>query len=432
MTGSGSNQLELTGGKPLKGEITVPGDKSISHRALLLGSLATGESFVRNIAPGEDLRSMVSCLSQLGVEIQDGNDGISVLGKGLMNYTPPGSALDAGNSGTLIRLLTGVLCGQNFTSVITGDESLRSRPMKRIVVPLKKMEAEVISEDGHAPLKIEGGGLKGIVYRPKVASAQVKSCVLLAGLAAEGRTVVVEPGPSRDHTERMLKAMDYPVKVEENVIEVDGPQQLSPINSTVPGDFSSASYFIAAALILEGSEILIRKVGLNSTRTGFLDLINKMGASVSVENRRTESEEPVGDIFVTYSDLKSVELSGSDVVKAIDELPLLGVLATQARGTTTVTDAEELRVKETDRIKATVDNLRRLGADAHELQDGFVVEGQAPLSGGSVDSYMDHRIAMSMAVAAQVSDGKTTIVDPKWVEVSFPGFFDKLEELKDG
>lgn len=432
MVGKESNQLELTGGKPLKGELTVPGDKSVSHRALLLGSLASGETFVRHIAPGDDVKSTMDCLSQLGVEIQEGKGGICVQGKGLMNYAPPGSSLDAGNSGTLIRLLTGVLCGQSFTSVITGDESLRSRPMDRIVVPLRKMGAELTSEDGHAPLKIEGGDLQGIVYRPKVASAQVKSCVLLAGLAAEGHTVVVEPGPSRDHTERMLKAMDYPIVVKDNRIEVNGPRLLHPIDVTIPGDFSSASYFIAAALVLEGSEVLIKGVGLNSTRTGFMQLVSKMGASISVENRRTEAGEPRGDVFVTYSDLRAVELSGSDVVKAIDELPLLGVLATQARGTTKVTDAEELRVKETDRIRATVDNLRSLGADVHELRDGFVVEGKTPLCGGSVNSCKDHRIAMSMAVAAQIAEGKTTLVGPEWVEVSFPGFFDRLEELKDG
>ncbi|MBS3812865.1 3-phosphoshikimate 1-carboxyvinyltransferase [Candidatus Bipolaricaulota bacterium] len=422
----------ITGGDPLKGDMSVPGDKSISHRALLLGGLGEGVTSIRNLAPGEDVESTMKVLGELGVEVEDGGREVQVHGSGLGGFTEPDGPLDAGNSGTLMRLISGILAGQRFEATITGDTSLRSRPMDRIIGPLTEMGAIIRAEDGTAPLTITGSRLSGVTHRPNVASAQVKSCLLLAGLHAEGETTVVEPGPSRDHTERMLAAMGYPIEIAEEGITVNGPSPLEPIEVEVPGDFSSAAFFIAGGLLVEGSNLIIRDVGLNDTRTGFLDLVDKMGAKIEVKNRRVEEGEPRGDLRVRHSELSGVELGGEDVVKAIDELPLLGVVATQAEGRTVVRGAEELRVKETDRISATVDNLRSLGADVEELKDGFIVDGGGGLTGGTVDSYRDHRIAMGAAVAAQVATGSTRLTGTEWVEVSFPGFFEKLEELKNG
>ncbi|MFP3952718.1 MAG: 3-phosphoshikimate 1-carboxyvinyltransferase [Candidatus Acetothermia bacterium] len=422
----------ITGGTPLKGNMSVPGDKSISHRALLLGGLGEGVTSIRNLAPGEDVESTMKVLGELGVEVEDDGREVQVHGSGLGGFTEPDGPLDAGNSGTLMRLISGIIAGQRFEATITGDTSLRSRPMDRIIGPLTEMGAIIRAEDGTAPLTITGSRLSGVTHRPNVASAQVKSCLLLAGLHAEGETTVVEPGPSRDHTERMLAAMGYPIEIAEEGITVDGPAPLEPIEVEVPGDFSSAAFFIAGGLLVEGSNLIIRDVGLNDTRTGFLDLVDKMDAKIEVKNRRVEKGEPRGDLRVRHSELSGVELGGEDVVKAIDELPLLGVVATQAEGKTVVRGAEELRVKETDRISATVDNLRSLGADVEELKDGFIVDGGGGLTGGTVDSYRDHRIAMGAAVAAQVATGSTRLTGSEWVEVSFPGFFEKLEELKNG
>ncbi len=422
----------LRGGTPLQGEISVPGDKSISHRALLLGGLGDGVTRVSNLAPGEDVKSTVDVLRELGIQVQGNGEEFKVFGKGLRGYTKPEGSLDAGNSGTLMRLISGILAGQSFESTITGDGSLRSRPMARIIEPLEEMGARIRSEDGRAPLTITGTELTGTTHRPRVASAQVKSCLLLAGIHAEGVTTVVEPGPSRDHTERTLEAMDYPIEVQGSVITVSGPAALEPIDVEVPGDFSSAAFFIAGGLIAGGSHLLIRDVGLNDTRTGFLDLVEKMGAEVEVKDLRMKNGEPRGNLEVQYSQLSGVTLTEDEVVTAIDELPLLGVIATQAEGRTEVRGAEELRVKETDRISAIVNNLESLNASVEELEDGFIIEGPQGLTGGTVDSYQDHRIAMSMAVAAQVADGPTRLNGAEWVEVSFPGFFEQLEELQDG
>lgn len=423
---------KITGGKPLTGKMTVPGDKSISHRALLLGSLAEGTSRVENIAPGGDLNSTIRCLRELGVKIREEGGQLEVVGTGLFGYEKPESHLDAGNSGTLMRILTGILTGQDFTSTITGDESLRSRPMERIIGPLTQMGGNITSREGRAPLEVTGSELNGITYRPQVASAQVKSSVLLAGIHARGKTTLIEPGPSRDHTERALKSMAYPIVQEENTISVRGPNKLKPLDITVPGDFSSASYFMAGAAIVDGSEIIIENVGLNQTRTGFLDLLSKMGADITVKNERTEAGEPRGDVVVTSSSLTGVKLSKEEVVRAIDELPLLAVVANQAKGRTEIRGAKELRVKETDRISAIVENLGSLGANVTEFEDGLAIEGPTTLVGDEVDSFNDHRIAMSAAIAAQAASGVTALRGPEWVEISFPGFFERLEGLKRG
>ena len=388
----------------LSGEVKIPGDKSISHRALMLGGLADGTTRISNLAPGEDVRSTMGCLGQLGVKIEEEGENILVQGNGHEGLRKPDRRLDAGNSGTLTRLLTGILA---------------SRPC----------ETEIDSRDGKLPLRVSGGDLKGIEYQPEVASAQVKSSILLAGLRASGSTTVKEVGPSRDHTERILDAMGYPIRVNGREVMVEGGGELSPISIDVPGDFSSASYLIAAGLIKEGSRIKLKSVGLNETRTGFLDLLERMGGEIEVQNRRTGNGEPRGDLLVSNSDLKGVELNKAEVVRAIDELPLLGIIASQAKGETTVRNAEELRVKETDRISATVNNLEELGADVEEFEDGFTVRGKTHLSGGNLKCYGDHRIAMSAAVGAMVAEGESRLENPEWVEVSFPDFFAVLEEL---
>ena len=413
----------------LSGEVKIPGDKSISHRALMLGGLADGTTRISNLAPGEDVRSTIGCLRQLGVEIEEKSGKVLVKGKGHEGLKKPSNRLDAGNSGTLTRLLTGVLATRPFETEIDGDESLRSRPMERIIEPLEFMGAEIDSREGKLPLRVSGGDLKGIEYQPEVASAQVKSSILLAGLRASGSTTVKEVGPSRDHTERILDAMGYPIRVNGHEVTVEGGGELSPISIDVPGDFSSASYLIAAGLIKKGSRIKLKSVGLNETRTGFLDLLERMGGEIEVQNRRTGNGEPRGDLLVSSSDLKGVKLNEAEVVRAIDELPLLGVVATRAEGKTTVRNAEELRVKETDRISATVNNLEELGADVEEFEDGFTVRGKTHLSGGNLQCYGDHRIAMSAAVGAMVAEGESRLENPEWVEVSFPDFFAVLEEL---
>jgi len=413
----------------LSGEVKIPGDKSISHRALMLGGLADGTTRISNLAPGEDVRSTMGCLRQLGVEIEEKSGKVLVKGKGHKGLKKPSNRLNAGNSGTLTRLLAGILATRPFETEIDGDESLRSRPMERIIEPLEFMGAEIDSREGKLPLRVSGGDLKGIEYQPEVASAQVKSSILLAGLRASGSTTVKEVGPSRDHTERILDAMGYPIRVNGREVMVEGGGELSPISIDVPGDFSSASYLIAAGLIKEGSRIKLKSVGLNETRTGFLDLLERMGGEIEVQNRRTGNGEPRGDLLVSNSDLKGVELNKAEVVRAIDELPLLGIIASQAKGETTVRNAEELRVKETDRISATVNNLEELGADVEEFEDGFTVRGKTHLSGGNLKCYGDHRIAMSAAVGAMVAEGESRLENPEWVEVSFPDFFAVLEEL---
>ncbi len=416
---------------PLRGHIRVPGDKSISHRGLLLGAIAIGRTTVRGFVPSADCLSTIGCLRALGVSIEQKGALASIDGVGLNGLHEPEDILDAANSGTTARLLSGILAGQGFLSIIDGDASLRRRPMERIAAPLRAMGATVLARaGGRLPMAIQGGSLRGIEYTLPVASAQVKSCLLLAGLYAAGTTSVIEPAPTRDHTERMLRAMGVPVRAGSGRISVDGGSQPQSIEVQVPGDISSAAYLLVAASLVPGSEILVEGVGVNPTRTGILEALEAMGASITLESQRQAGGEPVADLRVRSASLKATEIGGSIIPRLIDELPILAVAATQAEGRTVVRDAAELRVKESDRIHALVTELQRMGASVEEMPDGFVVEGPSVLKGAATQSYGDHRLAMSLAVAALMADGNTSIDGAECVNVSYPGFADALGSLR--
>jgi len=413
----------------LKGEISVPGDKSISHRAVILGSIARGTTMVKGWLQGEDVKRTIQAFQSLGVEIIVG-DELVIKGAGKSGLRPAKGIIDLGNSGTGIRLISGVLAGQAFESVLTGDETLVKRPMKRIIEPLSKMGAEIKSQEGgFAPLRIKGGKLNGIDYQMPVASAQVKSAILLASLFAKGKTRITEPSASRDHTENMLRYFGVKLKKQDREIEFKCGQELSAQEIEVPGDISSAAFFIVAGLIVPGSEILIRNVGLNPTRTGILDALKLMGAKIEILNLRSMSGEPVGDLLVKSQNLRAAEIKGALVPRLIDEIPILAVAATQAEGTTVIKDAKELRVKESDRIRSMTIELGKLGAKITELPDGMVIEGGNLLKGADVESQKDHRVAMSLAVAGLVAKGRTKVHSVEWVETSFPGFLKKLNQL---
>ncbi len=427
--------------KRLKGALTVPGDKSISHRALMLGALAQGTSVVRGLAPGRDVRSTARCLRALGVPValandNSGHDVAVIEGRGLHGLRAPPGPLDAGNSGTTLRLLAGILAGQPFASVLTGDASLKKRPMARVAEPLRRMGAliDYLEGEGHAPLRVRGpreGRLRAIEHEPPVPSAQVKSCVLLAGLYAEGVTVVRESSPTRDHTERLLARLGAPLDGRGREVRLRGPvERLEPFELRVPGDPSSAAFFVAAAALLPGSELLLRHVGVNPTRTGFLDALRRMGAPIELLDEREVGGEPVADVLVRGAPaLRGLELDGAEVPRLIDELPLLAVVATRAEGVTVIRGAKELRVKETDRIRAVALNLRRLGARVEERPDGFVIEGPQALRGGRVEGFGDHRVVMAFAVAGLVARGETVIEGAEWADVSYPQFFEALERV---
>ncbi len=419
----------------LGGRIKVPGDKSISHRALLLGAIAEGTTRIRNFLPAADCLATLACVRGLGIEVERLSETeLIVQGRGLHGLREPRDVLDCAGSGTTMRLLAGILAGQPFYSVLMGNEQLRRRPMARIVEPLRQMGATVLGRDNGRlpPLTILGGNLHGIEYRLPVASAQVKSAILLAGLYADGPTVIHEPGPARDHTERMLAAMganiQYPIS---NItgITLRGDTELSSLDIVIPGDISSAAYFIAAACLVPGSEVVVVGVGVNPTRVGFLDALRAMGADIVVENQREVSGEPVADVVVRAGNLKGIEVRGDRVPRMIDEFPILAVVASQAEGTTMVGDAAELRVKETDRIANIAVELRKLGARIEERPDGFVVEGPTPLVGTQVNSHGDHRLAMSLAIAGLVAEGKTTVEGAECIADSFPGFEKTLRAL---
>ena len=419
----------------LGGRIKVPGDKSISHRALLLGAIAEGTTRIRNFLPAADCLATLVCVRGLGIEVERLSETeLIVQGRGLHGLREPRDVLDCAGSGTTMRLLAGILAGQPFYSVLMGNEQLRRRPMARIVEPLRQMGATVLGRDNGRlpPLTILGGNLHGIEYRLPVASAQVKSAILLAGLYADGPTVIHEPGPARDHTERMLAAMganiQYPIS---NItgITLRGDTELSSLDIVIPGDISSAAYFIAAACLVPGSEVVVVGVGVNPTRTGFLDALREMGADIVVENQREVSGEPVADVVVQAGDLRGIEVRGDRVPRMIDEFPILAVVASQAEGTTMVGDAAELRVKETDRIANIAVELRKLGARIEERPDGFIVEGPTSLRGTVVDSHGDHRLAMSLAIAGLVAEGKTTVEGAECIADSFPGFEKTLRAL---
>ena len=422
-----------TARRPLRGEISVPGDKSISHRAVMLGALAEGLTEITGFLPGADCLSTIKCMTAMGAEVQTlAPDHVLVRGRGAAGLQEPQDVLDAGNSGTTTRLLTGILAGQNFHSVITGDASIRRRPMDRITVPLRQMGAQISGRQGGrlCPLAIQGAPLRPIHYQSPVASAQVKSSVLLAGLYCDGVTAVTEPLQSRDHSERMLAGFGATVAVDGLTAAVHGRPALRGQRVRVPGDISSAAFFLVAASIVPDSEVVLRGVGVNPTRTGILDILATMGASVRQENLRLEAGEPVADLIVRGAPLQATEVAGAVVPRAIDELPVVAVAALFARGTTVIRDAQELRVKETDRIAALAGELRKLGAVVEERPDGMAIEGGRPLRGAAVDSHLDHRLAMALAVAALGAAGEVRIAGEESIVVSFPGFSASLATLQ--
>ena len=415
----------------LEGEIEVPGDKSISHRALLLNALARGRAQVRNLGPGADVQATRRCLEALGVRVEADNGVMVVEGVGGA-FREPEDVLDAGNSGTTLRLLAGVLAAQPFLSLITGDASLRSRPMGRIVEPLRLMGAQLWGRKGDSlpPLAIRGGALRGIKYPLPIPSAQVKSAILLAGLFASGRTEVEEPLPSRDHTERLLSRMGVPVERQGSRVALSAlSSPLAPLDLTVPGDLSSAAYFLVVGLVHPRARLRVRGVGVNPTRSGLLDALKEMGARLSLENLREEGGEPVADLVVESSQLQAISLGAETIPRLIDEVPVLAVAATQARGTTTIRGAEELRVKESDRLAGMARGLSRMGARVEELPDGLAIHGPTPLQGARVDSQGDHRLAMALGVAALLAQGETLIEGAEAVDISYPGFFHVLKGL---
>lgn len=428
-------EMRINKAQRLQGQVRVPGDKSISHRAVMLGALCEGTTRVYGFLPGEDCLSTIRCFKQLGVRTETvGPSEITVQGVGLKGLKEPEMVLDAGNSGTTMRLMLGILAGQPFYSVVTGDASLRRRPMGRVVSPLRSMGAGIWGrqQGSLAPVTVMGPErLKAISYESPVSSAQVKSAVLLAGLFAEGETSVSEPSPSRDHTERMLKWLgaDIIVSRQGHTVSLKGKPLLRGKDIMIPGDISSAAFFLIAGCLVPGSEIIINNVGINPTRDGIISVLSKMGANIQILNEKDQCGEPVADILVRSSVLNSVEISGGMLPKLIDEIPILAVAATQAKGTTVIRDAGELRFKETDRIKTISSELRRMGAKVVEQQDGLMIEGPVPLKGASCESHGDHRIAMAMAVAGLVAEGETVVSDSQCIDISFPGFRDKLNEL---
>lgn len=423
-------RIELEGASGLRGEIYPPPDKSISHRALIFSCLSRGRSVIRNFLRAGDTMSTLGAFRALGAEIRDDGD-VVVEGRGLYGLKEPPSVIDCGNSGTTMRLLSGVLSGSPFFSVLTGDESLRRRPMKRVIDPLRQMGAEIMARrgDSYPPIAVRGGRLRPIRYEMPVASAQVKSALLLAGLYADGITEVREPLKSRDHTERMLPQYGARVEVDGLSVRIKGGTELRGIEAEVPGDFSSAAFFIAAALIAKDSDITVRAVGVNPTRTGFMEVVRAMGAAPEVLEARTVAGEPVADIRSRTSELRAVEIGGEAVPSLIDEFPVLCVLASQAEGVTTIRGAGELRVKESDRIRAMAEGLRRMGAEVQEHEDGLSIRGKAGLKGAEIESHGDHRIAMAFSIAALAARGKTTIHGAEAADISFPGFFHTLRRL---
>lgn len=423
----------VTASAPLRGEIIVPGDKSISHRSIMFGSLAEGTTVVHGFLHGEDNHSTLKAFRAMGIEIIEAEGGIlRINGKGLDGLAEPTDVLDCGNSGTTIRLMTGLLAGQSFFSVLTGDRYLRKRPMKRVVAPLTTMGARIWGRGGGdlAPLAIQGGALKPTDYTSPISSAQVKSAVLLAGLSCEGLTSVREPHLSRDHSERMLAFFGAEVRPFAGGVSLVGRPRLQGREVVVPGDISSAAFFIVAALIVPGSELLIRNVGVNPTRSGIIDILRAMGGSIELLDERIVSGEPVADLLVRASTLRGIEIGGAVVPRAIDEFPVVSVAAACAEGTTIIRDARELRVKETDRIAAMVSELGKFGVDLEGTDDGMIIRGGVAMRGTAVDSHGDHRIAMSCAVAALRADGAVPIHDTGCTATSFPNFWDLLTAVR--
>ncbi|ERN54193.1 3-phosphoshikimate 1-carboxyvinyltransferase [Alkalihalophilus marmarensis] len=415
----------------LNGTIRVPGDKSISHRAVMFGAIADGVTTVEGFLNGEDCLSTIACFKKLGVNITQDEEHVKIEGKGWDGLVEPSNILDVGNSGTTTRLMLGILATRPFHSVMIGDDSIAKRPMSRVVDPLREMGAEI---DGRAngnftPLSVRGGNTKGIDFTSKVASAQVKSAILLAGLQSAGTTSVTEPALSRDHTERMLEAYGVEVKREGLKVSVKGGQSLKASHIVVPGDISSAAFFLVAGSIVPNSQITLTGVGLNPTRSGIIDVLKKMGASLTVSNEKVVSGEPIADLTIETSSLKGIEIGGDLIPRLIDEIPVIAVLASQAEGKTVIKDAEELKVKETNRIDTVVSELKKLGASIEATEDGMIIEGSRGLKGATVNSYGDHRIGMAMAIAGLITEGQVDIERSEAIAVSYPSFFEHIDRL---
>ena len=422
--------MEIKKQTNLRGMLMVPGDKSISHRAVMFGSLAKGTTRISHFLEGADCLSTIACFRKMGIDIERNASEILVHGKGLHGLSAPDGILDVGNSGTTTRLISGILAGQNFTSELDGDDSIRTRPMKRIMTPLTSMGADITSkrDNGCAPLVIDGKTLHGIHYDSPVASAQVKSCVLLAGMYADSITSVTEPFLSRNHTEIMLNYFGAKVTSEGTTASIVPEPALNGREIQVPGDISSAAYFIAAGLLTPGSEILLKNVGINPTRAGILKVCMDMGADITLLNESTEGE-PTADLLIRTSNLKGTTIEGGIIPTLIDEIPMIAVMAAFADGTTVIRDAQELKVKESDRITVMVDNLKRMGADIEGTEDGMIIHGGKPLHGAAIDSHLDHRVAMSFAVAGTICDGTVDILNGDCVKISYPEFYNDLYSL---
>ncbi|MCU6764264.1 3-phosphoshikimate 1-carboxyvinyltransferase [Blautia ammoniilytica] len=422
--------MEIPKLNKLHGKLTIPGDKSISHRAVMFGALAQGTTRITHFLEGADCLSTISCFQAMGIHIQKNKDEVLVEGKGLHGLQAPLDILDVGNSGTTTRLISGILAGQDFTSRLTGDASICQRPMGRIITPLSLMGAQITSQNqnGCAPLTIQGGHLHGIHYQSPVASAQVKSCVLLAGMYADAPTSVTEPVLSRNHTELMLNYFGAQVTSKGTTAFILPQPDLKARYITVPGDISSAAYFIAAGLLVPGSEILLCNVGINPTRDGLLHVCQAMGGDITLLNVRNDGE-PTADLLIKSSSLHGTEIKGEIIPTLIDEIPMIAVMAAFAEGTTVIRDAAELKVKESDRIQVMTDNLTRMGADVEALPDGMIIHGGKPLHGATIDSHKDHRIAMSFAVAGGICEGSLTITDGECVNISYPEFYTDLYSL---
>lgn len=420
--------------KSLKGTIRVPGDKSISHRAVMLGALAEGDTRIENFLPGEDCLSTISCFKAMGVQftMEQGGTTVTVHGKGVRGLREPATVLDAGNSGTTMRLLLGILAGQPFFSTITGDASLVNRPMGRVTGLLARMGAGIWGRQGgnYAPLAVKGGNLTGVTLHSQVASAQVKSAVLLAGLFAAGETTLVEPAQSRDHTERMLEYFGAAVSKRDTAVTVQGGVELKAADIFVPGDISSAAFIMVAASIVPDSDVTITEVGVNPTRDGIIEVLKAMGADIQVKNYTVINGEPVAEIRIKHAPLKGVEISGSMIPRTIDEIPVLAVAGACASGETVIRDAAELKVKETDRIRAVVEELGKFGVAIRELPDGMIIR-QSQLAGAVSNSRGDHRMAMAAAVAGLAATGESLVEDAACINISFPGFFDLLDSLRE-
>lgn len=430
------DEMELIALQPtlngLKGSIEIPGDKSISHRSVMFGSIAEGVTRVTNFLPGDDCLSTISCFRKLGVVIEESDDGLTIYGNGFDGLKEPNELLDVGNSGTTIRLLLGILAGRPFFSSLIGDQSIGKRPMTRVTEPLRTMGAKIDGrKDGEfTPLSIRGGHLNSIHYNMPVASAQVKSALILAGLQAKGESTIIEKTESRDHTERMIRKFGGEIEKDNRKITIKGGQKLTASDILVPGDISSAAFFLVAGAIVPDSEILLKNVGLNPTRTGIIEIMQKMGANLEIHNHDENSFEPAGDITINTSRLTGTVVEGDVIPRLIDEIPIIALLATQAEGTTIIKDASELKVKETNRIDTVVQELTKLGASIEATDDGMIIHGGSTLRGGKVSSHGDHRIGMMLAIASLLCKDQVELEDPEAISVSYPNFFNHLNSLK--